>query len=128
MLERKLIFFELETDWKILVIDVKDPKASEVTDAASLEKAYPGALKSTFEFLRDYKIPAGSGPNNFAFDSELKDEAYAQGVIEETHHFWKALFAEGGDKKAEEHSIGLSNSLQTSHKISADDAKAAAKL
>ena len=38
-----------ETDWKILVIDVTDPKAAEINNADDLEKAYPGAIKKTFE-------------------------------------------------------------------------------
>ncbi len=68
---------EGETDWKVLVIDVNDPKAKEINNADDLEKVYPGTIKKTFEFLRDYKIPAGAGPNHFAFDGQLKDKAYA---------------------------------------------------
>jgi hypothetical protein len=42
-----------------------------------LEKAYPGSEKKAFEFLRDYKIPSGAGPNHFAFEGALKDKDYA---------------------------------------------------
>ena len=111
-----------ETDWKILVIDVNDPKAADIHDADSLEAAYPGTLKSTFEFLRDYKIPAGSGPNSFAFDNALKDREFALGVINETNTLWKSLFNKEG------HEIALANTTQASHTISSDEAKAAAKL
>merc|ERR1711916_362009 len=104
-----------ETDWKILVIDVNDPKAADIHDADSLEAAYPGTLKSTFEFLRDYKIPAGGGPNSFAFDNALKDAAYATQVIEETHDHWKAAF------KKTDHSLSLANSTLDSNRISADE-------
>ena len=111
-----------ETDWKVLVIDVNDPKAAEISDADSLEKAYPGVLKKTFEFLRDYKIPAGSGPNTFGFDDKLQDAKFAHGVIQETHDLWKAAF------KKTDHSLSLDNITLESHRINESDAKAAAKL
>ncbi len=40
----------------MLVIDVNDPKAAQINDAADLEKAYPGTITKTFTFLRDYKV------------------------------------------------------------------------
>jgi inorganic pyrophosphatase len=71
-----------ETDWKVLVIDVTDPNASKINSVADLEHVYPGVVQKTFEFLRDYKIPAGAGPNHFAFNNELKNQAYAYGIID----------------------------------------------
>jgi len=38
--------------------------------------------------LRDYKIPAGSGPNKFAFNSELQPKTLALEVTEQCHHHW----------------------------------------
>ena len=42
------------------------------------------------EWLRMYKSQAGI-INEFAFNGECKSRAYAEGVVEETHNFWKAL-------------------------------------
>merc|ERR1711916_215024 len=110
-----------ETDWKILVIDVNDPKAAQINNADDLEKAYPGAIEKTFTFLRYYKIPAGSGPNQFAFDSKLQDAAFAQKVIDETHTFWQGLW------KRDDHGVSIMNTTQA-NAVSADEAKAACKL
>jgi len=42
-----------------------------------------------FIFLRDYKIPSGSGPNQFAFNSELQPKSLALEVTELTHEHWR---------------------------------------
>ncbi|KAF1741351.1 hypothetical protein MXB_3124, partial [Myxobolus squamalis] len=43
---------EGETDWKIIAINTDDPRHE----------------KSTVRWLKYYKVPAGSGPNKFAFE------------------------------------------------------------
>jgi len=110
---------EGETDWKILVIDVNDPKAKDVNTIGDVEIHFPNTIKETFTFLRDYKIPAGSGPNKFAFDGELKDKTFAMKVIEETHEQWKKLME--GTTKTEK--IEKSNTTQAHFHISVEDAK-----
>jgi len=82
---------EGETDWKVVVIDVNDPLASQLNDADDIEKVLPGKLKEAFEFLRDYKIPDGKPANTFAFDGALKNRAFALNIIDETHHEWSNL-------------------------------------
>lgn len=119
---------EGETDWKVLVIDVNDPKAKEINNADDLEKAYPGTIKKTFEFLRDYKIPAGAGPNHFAFEGALKDKAYALKVTEETYHLWHKLITGATTNKTEKYHIELQNLTQEKFRITADEAKVHAKL
>eukprot|EP01126_Amoeba_proteus_P053335 TRINITY_DN6497_c0_g2_i9.p1 TRINITY_DN6497_c0_g2~~TRINITY_DN6497_c0_g2_i9.p1 ORF type:complete len:260 (+),score=62.84 TRINITY_DN6497_c0_g2_i9:109-888(+) len=79
---------EGETDWKILAINTADPDAVKYNDARDVPEE---VVQKVFTFLRDYKIPAGSGPNKFAFNSELKDKAFALTVVEETHQQWKAI-------------------------------------
>jgi inorganic pyrophosphatase len=76
---------EGETDWKILAINTADENASKYNDIGDV----PQDVKDrVFTFLRDYKIPAGSGPNQFAFNSELQPKALALEVVEQTHHHW----------------------------------------
>jgi len=51
----------------------------------------PGKMNEVFTFLRDYKIPDGKGANNFAFNGELKNKAFAIHVTQETHDEWHKL-------------------------------------
>lgn len=73
---------EGETDWKILAIHVNDADADKYNDASDVPKEITDKV---FTFLRDYKIPAGSGPNQFAFNSELKDKVPS--VFHPSSHF-----------------------------------------
>jgi hypothetical protein len=61
------------------------------SDASDIEKVLPGKLKEVFEFLRDYKVPDGKPQNQFAFDGQLKDRAFALTIVEETHEDWHKL-------------------------------------
>lgn len=40
-----------ETDWKVLAIDVNDPKASSVNTAEDAKREFPEAVEAVFEFL-----------------------------------------------------------------------------
>lgn len=85
---------EGETDWKIIAIDTSDPIAGSVNDIADVEKNFPGLLKATVEWFKIYKIPDGKPENQFAFNGEAKNAAFAKGIIEEVHHFWCGLVKE----------------------------------
>ncbi|CAG0913437.1 unnamed protein product [Notodromas monacha] len=87
-----------ETDWKVLVIDVRDPMATQINGVKDLERIMPGYLCATVEWFRIYKMPGGSPPNEFAFNGEAKDRSFALRVIEETHHEWKKLMGGKTDK------------------------------
>jgi inorganic pyrophosphatase len=79
---------EGETDWKIIVIDVKDPDAANLNDIDDVEKLRPGFLAKVHEWFRDYKIPDGKPPNKFAFDGKFQNRAFALKIIKENHEFW----------------------------------------
>eukprot|EP00043_Microstomoeca_roanoka_P020776 m.253985 g.253985 ORF g.253985 m.253985 type:complete len:287 (+) comp17573_c0_seq1:87-947(+) len=82
-----------ETDWKILGIDVNDPRADSLNDVSDIEKVLPGYLSATVEWFRIYKIPAGKPENKFAFDGEAKDKSFALSIINETRSQWAKLNA-----------------------------------
>lgn len=84
---------EGETDWKVIVIDVKDPLAPKLNDIEDVEKHLPGLLRATNEWFRIYKIPDGKPENNFAFSGEAKNKAYTTHVIEECNEAWKNLIS-----------------------------------
>jgi len=79
-----------ETDWKIVAIDVTDENASKYNDFSDIPK---DKLDTVFTFLRDYKIPDGAPANVFAFSGELKDKAFANTIIAETHEEWHKLIS-----------------------------------
>lgn len=60
-------------------------------DIEDIDVVLPGTTTKVFEFLRDYKIPDGKPANVFAYNNELKNKAFAMGIIEETHHDWQNL-------------------------------------
>lgn len=82
---------EGETDWKVITIDVTDPLAEQLNDIADVEKLLPGLLKATVEWFKIYKIPDGKPENQFAFNGEAKNAAFATNIVQETHGFWRAL-------------------------------------
>jgi inorganic pyrophosphatase len=113
-----------ETDWKVLVIDVADPKADKVNSIEDAKREFPGAVEDVFEFLENYKTPA---KNQFAFDGKLLDKAKAVSVIDHTHEYWKKLAslsaADATTKKIALHNTKLSNSSS----VQGDEAKKLAK-
>jgi inorganic pyrophosphatase len=80
-----------ETDWKVLGIDVNDPRAESLNEIADVEKVMRGYLGATVEWFRVYKIPAGKPENKFAFGGEAKDKSFACTVINETRAQWTKL-------------------------------------
>ncbi|KAI1133543.1 inorganic pyrophosphatase [Nemania abortiva] len=82
---------EEETDWKVIVVDIKDPLAPKLNDVEDVERHLPGLLRATNEWFRIYKIPDGKPENQFAFTGECKNKAYAMDVIHECAEAWEKL-------------------------------------
>lgn len=82
---------EGETDWKVIVVDVKDPLAPKLNDVEDVERHLPGLLRATNEWFRIYKIPDGKPENQFAFTGECKNKEYAMDVIRECAEAWEKL-------------------------------------
>lgn len=43
---------EGETDWKVITIDINDPKANDLNDIGDVDKQLPGLLKATIEWFK----------------------------------------------------------------------------
>lgn len=97
---------EGETDWKVIVIDVRDPLASRMNDIEDVERQLPGLIRATNEWFRIYKIPDGKPENNFAFSGEAKNKKYATEIIHECHEAWRRLVM--GESPAKTASYDLS--------------------
>jgi len=81
-----------ETDWKILCIDINDKDAERLNDVSDIERVRPGFLAMLHNWFRDYKIPEGKPPNQFAYDGKARDREFAKHILEENHQFWRNKF------------------------------------
>jgi len=113
-----------ETDWKILVIDVADPKADKIHNLEDVEREYPGAIATVFEFLQNYKTPI---KNQFAFEGQLLDRAKALSVLETAHEQWRRL-VQLKQEEARLHKISIYNSrLGNAATVGVEEARKLAK-
>lgn len=113
---------EGETDWKVLAIDVNDPKADQINDVHDIEKVMPGLLDATVEWFTIYKIPdgklkhififnivdiligdffpsLGKPANKFAFNGEPKNRDFTLNVIDKLAEQWKSMMSASEEKK-----------------------------
>jgi inorganic pyrophosphatase len=67
---------EGETDFKIIVLDVKDPLAPQVNDIPDVEEQFPGLLDATRDWFRLYKVPDGKKANEIGLNEAFKDRRY----------------------------------------------------
>ncbi|KAI0363735.1 inorganic diphosphatase [Pilatotrama ljubarskyi] len=100
---------EGETDWKVIVIDVRDPLASRMNDIEDVERQLPGLIRATNEWFRIYKIPDGKPENNFAFSGEAKNKKYATEIIHECHEAWRRLISGESPAKTASYDISIRN-------------------
>ena len=84
-----------ETDWKVIAIAETDPLAPLLNDVADVEAHIPGCITAVHDWLRDYKAPK---INEYGFDGQCMDRAFAEAAIAETHEFWEKLVAEKGGR------------------------------
>jgi inorganic pyrophosphatase len=82
---------EGEMDWKVIVVNVRDPLASRMHDIDDLYRVLPGLLHATFSWFRTYKVPDGKPFNVFAFREQVQPALYAHEIITECHDSWKKL-------------------------------------
>lgn len=82
-----------ELDWKIAVIDARDPLAQEVDDLATLPKSHPlhERLDKIRVWFRDYKTPDGKPENEFAEGGRWFGATQAVEVVRHQHALWKAM-------------------------------------
>jgi len=93
-----------ELDWKVITINVNDPKASKVNNVEDVEKEFPGELEKILIWFRDYKMPDGKPQNKFGYNNKCLDKDFALKVIEETHEFYNNLKS-GARENTEELSL-----------------------
>ncbi|KAM0676105.1 Inorganic pyrophosphatase [Gurleya vavrai] len=80
-----------ECDWKIVVIDVNDEKASLLHEIDDVEKVFPGLLDMTREWFKNYKIPDNKGENKFAADGKYFNKSEAIEILNLAHKSYAKL-------------------------------------
>jgi len=56
-----------------------------------VEKLKPGYLDDTRKWFKVYKVADGKPESNFAFDGAFRNREFAEGLVAETHEFWREL-------------------------------------
>ena len=112
MLGALALIDENETDWKILVVNEKDPLADQLNgmpaalereregavcagrsltahaDVDDVERLLPGKIDEIRTWYKVYKVAEGKPENAYALDGRAVDKAYATNIIEEGHNDW----------------------------------------
>ncbi|KAG0258605.1 Inorganic pyrophosphatase [Actinomortierella ambigua] len=100
-----------EGDWKVIVIDINDPLASQLNDIYDVERHMPGLINASREWYRIYKVPDGKPENNFAFNGKAMNKKFATGIIRETHAYWERLVSGEVPPKTDLYDIQVVNLL-----------------
>lgn len=90
---------EGEADWKILAIRTDDPLANKLNDLNDLIEEVPSILDATRDWLRIYKVPDGSPPNNFAMNGQYFDRNFSLDLIKHAHEAWANLINQKSNQK-----------------------------
>lgn len=83
-----------EMDWKIVTVRVGDPLAESVYDVVvgqQEDAALQQRLDAIRTWFRDYKIPDGKPPNEFAFEGRYLSREVAIEVVEAQYDLWERL-------------------------------------
>ena len=70
-----------ETDWKVIVMNVREADEQKIDTLDNLRSARPGMIEAVRWFFTVYKIPSGKPANVFAYNGEVKDKELAVDVI-----------------------------------------------
>lgn len=85
-----------ELDWKIIVIDIRDPIADKINTLADVNKNMPNLLHHTREWFRNYKVPQEKPKNEFAFNENYLDVKETISIIQKCNHSWNKLISGEG--------------------------------
>ncbi|GAD93634.1 hypothetical protein NECHADRAFT_90528 [Paecilomyces variotii No. 5] len=79
------IIDEGETDWKVLVMDVREPLAAKVDDIGDLEPYMPGYLETMKWWFKLYKVPEGKKEN----EGKIFGKDFAMELVKNCHRSWE---------------------------------------
>lgn len=82
-----------ETDWKILVIDTKDPIADLVNTWQDVEKYRPGVTEALRDWFTYYKVARGDDVIPIVGETYQDASFIIEDVIPTGHKYWKDLIS-----------------------------------
>lgn len=82
-----------ETDWKIIVIDIKDPIAPFVNTWQDVEKYRPGVTQAFRDWFTYYKVARGDDVIPIIGESYQDASFIIENVIPTSHQYWKDLIS-----------------------------------
>ena len=80
-----------ETDWKILVIDVKDPIAPFVNSVADVEKYRPGVTAAFYDWFQYYKVARGDDVIPIVGEAYQNASYITEHVLPQGYEWWVDL-------------------------------------
>lgn len=86
-----------ETDWKVLVIDVRDPIAPLVNSVEDVEKFRPGVTAAFRDWFRYYKVARGDGVIPLVGGDYVNASYITEHVLPQGHEWWIDLVSGSED-------------------------------
>ncbi|KAI7857295.1 inorganic pyrophosphatase [Circinella umbellata] len=68
-------------DWKVITLDIHNPKAQYINNMDDVEKYYPGFQDEVRNWFRTYKIPTNGQANTFGFGGRYMDKVYGPSFL-----------------------------------------------
>lgn len=82
-----------ETDWKIMVIDIRDPIAPYVNSVEDVEKFRPGVTGAFYDWFRYYKVARGDGVIPIVGGAYQNASFITEHVLPQGHEWWFDLIS-----------------------------------
>ena len=79
----------METDWKILAININDTKAKLINNLEDLNRYFPNLEIELFDWFENYKLKSHQIKNTFGLNKKIGDKELAKKIIELGHKHWK---------------------------------------
>lgn len=86
-----LMIDQEECDYKMVVIDTKDPEAAEFNNIDDVLNKRPGLLEFTLKWFKKYKLPDGKPENTFGLQGKFQGKDYALEVVRFAYNKWNEM-------------------------------------
>ena len=64
-----------------MVMNAEEADSLNIKSLEDLSQVFPALANTAREYFKIYKVPSGKPINNFAYDGEFQDAAFAHEVI-----------------------------------------------
>lgn len=78
----------METDWKIIAININDVKSKFINNLEEMNKFFPNLKTELFKWFTNYKIKSHGITNFFGLNKTLGNKDLAKRIIDIGHKHW----------------------------------------